>query len=105
MYLQSPLNQQVLDAQRFFQNAGFKINTTNETASFLTIPLDPMWQRRIKSGIYTYISRGKPLDGGQVIQIHHAVIIPISLQSTRCIKLQESAPSHAQKSKSKRRAF
>jgi hypothetical protein len=33
------------------------------------------------------------------------VIIPIPLQSTGCIKLQESALSHAQKLKGKKKSF
>jgi tetratricopeptide (TPR) repeat protein len=57
------------DAQRFFQGAGFLLNTTGDLYSFICEPATPNWKNRITTPIYTVILVGEPLNGKCVLEV------------------------------------
>jgi tetratricopeptide (TPR) repeat protein len=71
--VQTTLSMLMLDSQRFFQAAGFRLNTTGETNSFLCTPTAPTWHSMsIRSDVYALISVGTPLDAAGVLSIQKA---------------------------------
>jgi tetratricopeptide (TPR) repeat protein len=66
---QRPLSLLISEAQRFFQAAGFTLGTTGEASSFICQPATPVWQKRIKSDVYTCTLMGQPLDRVGVVSI------------------------------------
>lgn len=66
--VQKTLSMLMLDAQRFFEAAGFRLNTTGEANSYLCTPSVPTWQNlSIRSDVYTQIIVGVPLDAEIVL--------------------------------------
>jgi tetratricopeptide (TPR) repeat protein len=69
---QIPLSFVIAEAKRFFQYTGFTLGTTDEPNSFLCYPAAPIWEKKIKSGVYTQIVIGKVLDEYTVLHIRDA---------------------------------
>jgi len=67
---QRPLSLLISEAQRFFQVAGFTLGTTGEASSFICQPATPVWQKTIKSDVYTCTLIGQPLDRAGVASIY-----------------------------------
>jgi tetratricopeptide (TPR) repeat protein/LysM repeat protein len=68
-----PLSLLVADAKRFFQAAGFTLDTTGEISSFICQPAASHWLNMFKCAVHTSFVTGQPLDANGVLKIHQTV--------------------------------
>lgn len=69
--VQQPIEILIEDARRFFQRAGFILDSSKDLNGFICNPTNSYWEGRITSPVYTIISVNKSLNGKRILQIRN----------------------------------